>query len=265
MSNNDEITDYKKLRDDMDRISAKLWEKERADRERKEREERNNDDNDDDNKKKKKKDNDNFDVAKMQQIIKWVIIGIIILIVLIIIGFLIYNIFASNNNGRTRITRVSPEMNEFNQNEVIIEKIIEKPVYRDKIVEKIIEKPVYRDKIIEKPIYIDKIVEKPVYINRPPPIEKQVAPKQQLYLDNQNIQKIGENRSFMPQRVDASNYISRPVPPVRSYISNDSSIVPPRQIIRTSSDDSSFSDLFSSSGNNQNSKKITGGIKSSKK
>jgi len=28
MSNNDEITDYKKLRDDMDRISAKLWEKE---------------------------------------------------------------------------------------------------------------------------------------------------------------------------------------------------------------------------------------------
>ena len=76
MSNNDEITDYKKLRDDMDRISAKLWEKERADREREER-----DDDDDKKKKKKSKNDDDYDTAKMQKIIKWVIIGIIIFIV----------------------------------------------------------------------------------------------------------------------------------------------------------------------------------------
>jgi hypothetical protein len=56
----------------------------------------------------------------------------------------------------------------------VIEKIVEKPVdrvvYKDKIVEKVIEKPIdrviYKDKIIEKPvdrvIYKDKIIEKPV-------------------------------------------------------------------------------------------------------
>lgn len=47
----------------------------------------------------------------------------------------------------------------------VVEKVVEKPVYRDKVVEKIVEKPVekivYRDKVVEK--IVEKPVEKIVY------------------------------------------------------------------------------------------------------
>jgi predicted flap endonuclease-1-like 5' DNA nuclease len=52
---------------------------------------------------------------------------------------------------------------------VIQEKIVEKPVYRDVIIERevfqerIVEKPVYRDVIIEREIVQERIVEKPIY------------------------------------------------------------------------------------------------------
>jgi len=280
MSKSDE-TDYKKLRDEMDKINAKLWEKEKAEKEAKEKaakEVADKEAKEKAEKEEKEKTKNKSDVNRIQKIIKWVIIAIIILVVVIIVIVLIYNLVSKGNNNGNRIIR-SSGVDEINQNdhlykikevapprpkEIIIEKPIEKPVYIEKIVEKpvfrekIVEKPVYREKIVEKPVYREKIVEKPVYIERP--VQREIP--RQLYSDIPVIQKVAEDRQFVPQRVDRSEYIKRPVPPVRTYSSESrQSIVPQRQPINTYSDNSStsLSDIFSSSRNSQNYKKTMGG------
>jgi chemotaxis protein histidine kinase CheA len=306
MSKSDDA-DYKKLRDEMDKINAKLYEKEKAEKEAKEKADKAEKEAKEKADKEAKEAKEKADkeakeakekaekeaaekeaaekaknkakVNKIQKIIKWVMIGIIILVVIIIAIVLIYNLVSKGNNNGNRIIR-SSGVDEINQNdhlykikevapprpkEIIIEKPIEKPVYIEKIVEKpvyrekIVEKPVYREKIVEKPVYREKIVEKPVYIERP--IQREVP--RQLYSDIPVIQKVAEDRQFVPQRVDRSEYIKRPVPPVRTYSSESrQSIVPQRQSINTYSDDNSstsLSDIFSSSRNSQNYKKTMGG------
>lgn len=77
--------------------------------------------------------------------------------------------------------------------EKLVEKVVEKPVYRDKVVEKIVEKPVekivYRDKVVEK--IVEKPVEKIVY--RDKVVEKIVEkPVEKIVYRDKVVEKIVE-------------------------------------------------------------------------
>jgi len=179
MSKSDD-TDYKKLRDEMDKINAKLWEKEKAEKEAADKAEK--------EKEESEKSKNKIDVNRIQKIIKWVIIGIIILIVVIIVIVLIYNLVSKGNNV---IRPYRP--NEINQNNNL---------YNMK--EFVPPRP--------KEVIIEKIIEKPVYIERP--VQREVP--RQLYSDIPVIQKNVQDRQFVPERAE---FIKRPVPPppVKQY------------------------------------------------
>ena len=75
-----------------------------------------------------------------------------------VILLLAYNISSNRVYDEEKLERVQ-ENKDISQNkpeQIIIEKIVEKPVE----VEKIIEKPVEIEKIVEKPVEVEKIVEK---------------------------------------------------------------------------------------------------------
>jgi hypothetical protein len=209
MGNNDE-TDYTKIRNELDKLNQKLWEKEQAALLKAQ-----------ETKEKKDENKKILNVNKIQNIIKWVIIGVVILIIIIVIIILIYNLVSNNNQN-----------NQNNQYYNVRNGVVPQP------------KPV----IIEKPVYIEKIVEKPVYIEKP--IQRDMP--RQLYSERPVIQKMmQEQPPLIPRKIDRSEYNPVPVPPVKSYINdnNKAFIQPKQQPMRSyyNPSSSSFNNLFSSS------------------
>jgi hypothetical protein len=95
----------------------------------------------------------------IQNVVKWFIAVLIAVFdPLAVILLLAYNISSNRVYDEEKLERVQ-ENKDISQNkpeQIIIEKIVEKPVE----VEKIIEKPVEIEKIVEKPVEVEKIVEK---------------------------------------------------------------------------------------------------------
>lgn len=207
MGNNDE-TDYTKIRNELDKLNQKLWEKEQAALLKAQ-----------ETKEKKDENKKILNVNKIQNIIKWVIIGVVILIIIIVIIILIYNL-VSNNNQNNQYYNV--------RNGVVPQPkpvIIEKPVYIEKIVEKpvYIEKPIQRD--MPRQLYSERPVIQKMMQEQPPLIPRKIdrseynpvpVPPVKSYINDNN------NKAFIQPKQQ----------PMRSYYNPSSS---------------SFNNLFSSS------------------
>jgi hypothetical protein len=95
----------------------------------------------------------------IQNVVKWFIAVLIAVFdPLAVILLLAYNISSNRvyDEEKSESIQEKKDISENKTEQIIVEKIVEKPVE----VEKIIEKPVEVEKIVEKPVEVEKIVEK---------------------------------------------------------------------------------------------------------